>query len=183
MNIKFNAATNYPNKKKIHHELKATQNLVYDVARFTYSPPLIDVENAKYGGCTFTLNDLHVRFRVAKITPKKTGQFVTLWQRIGKIPAPFDLSDSIDFFVISVRKEDFFGQFVFPKEVLREKGIISENGKGGKMAIRVYPPWDITISQQSQKTQKWQLKYFLEIPDDKPVDYYEFHRLYGFGSL
>src|SRR4051812_25475417 len=89
-------------------DLQATQNLVYDLVGFNYSQSLIDLENAKYGGCTFTVNDLHIRFRVAKITPKKIGQFVTLWQRVGKSPAPFDVSDSVDFFVISVRNENFF---------------------------------------------------------------------------
>lgn len=164
----------------IFADLYATQKLVYDPAKFNYSQLLIEEENAKYGGWTFNLNNLCIRFRVAKITPKKTGQFVTLWQRIGKSPAPFDISDSVDFFVISVRNENSFGQFVFPKAVLREKGILSENGEGGKMAIRVYPPWDKTTSPQAQKTQKWQLKYFMEIPSDKPIDKVELCRLYGF---
>ena len=30
--------------------------------------------------------------------------------------------------------------------------------------MRVYPPWDVTVSRQAQKTQKWQMAYFLEIP-------------------
>ncbi len=181
--MKFKDLSDCKNSALANVDLMVTQNRVYDLTGFNCSPPLIDVENASYGGCTFSLNKLFIRFRVAKITPKKIGQFVTLWQRIGKAAAAFDLSDPIDFFVISVRNESLFGQFVFPKEVLREKGIISENGKGGKMAIRVYPPWDITISQQAQKTQKWQLKYFLEIPGDKVVDSHKLHRLYGFGNL
>ena len=48
-------------------------------------------------------------FVVAKITPTKIGQFVTLWKRSGKLPIqPFDLS--IDFVVVSVRKGDLFGR-------------------------------------------------------------------------
>ncbi|TRW95625.1 MepB family protein [Flavobacterium gawalongense] len=42
--------------------------------------------------------------------------------------------------------------------------------KEGKRAIRVYPPWDTTTNKQAQKTQKWQLDYFLEIPLDKPIN-------------
>ena len=90
------------------------------------------------------------------------------------------MSDPVDFIVVSVRNENLFGQFVFPKAVLSEKGILSEKGKGGKMGIRVYQPWDKTISLQAQKTQKWQLKYFLEIPSDQPINKFSLHTLYGF---
>jgi hypothetical protein len=38
----------------------------------------MEAESAEYGAYTFELNDLSVRFRVAKITPTKIGQFVTL---------------------------------------------------------------------------------------------------------
>src|SRR5258708_5952015 len=92
---------------------------------------------------SFNLNGFFIRFRVAKITPTKIGQFVTLWKRIGNGPTqPYDTSDTVDFFIISTRKDDHFGQFVFPKSVLSEQGILSINGKGGKRGIRVYPPWD-----------------------------------------
>ncbi len=69
----------------------------------------------------------------------------------------------------SVRNGDLFGQFVFPKLVLRDRGLLSKNGQGGKLAIRVYPPWDNTVNMQAQKTQKWQLEYFLAI--DISIDY------------
>jgi hypothetical protein len=155
------------------------KELVYAPSGFDSSLPQIEPESPEYGACTFVLNGLSVCFRVAKITPTKIGQFVTLWKRTGKSPIqPFDLSDSIDFVVISVRKGDLFGQFVFPKLALCEKGIVSKNGQGGKRAIRVYPPWDKTTSSQAQKIQKWQLEYFLEIPSDRLVDTARFHMLY-----
>ena len=106
-------------------------------------------------------------FRQAKITPTKIGQFVTIWKRnIEKnIIEPFEVSDEIDLFVINVKNESQFGQFVFPKSILIEKGIFT-NKKKGKRAIRVYPIWDLTDSKQAIKTQKWQLDYFLDIPID-----------------
>lgn len=55
------------------------------------------------------------------------------------------------------------GQFVFPKSVLHEKSLVSKEGHGGKQAMRVYPPWDVTENKQAQKTQAWQLLYFFEI--------------------
>ena len=146
------------------------EKIFSEMDSFKISEPIIELESAEYGACTFTLNDLHILFRTAKITPTKTGQFVTVWKRINKGPIqPFESSDPIDFFIISVRKDDDFGLFIFPKSVLVDKKIVSDK-KEGKRAIRVYPPWDITTSKQAQKTQKWQLDYFLEIPQNQIND-------------
>ncbi|MFQ6421766.1 MULTISPECIES: MepB family protein [unclassified Bacillus (in: firmicutes)] len=49
----------------------------------------------------------------------------------------------------------------------------------GKRAIRVYPPWDKTTSRQAQKTQAWQLEYFLEIPVNRPIDCVRAQMLYS----
>ncbi|WP_213105748.1 MepB family protein [Candidatus Protochlamydia amoebophila] len=51
---------------------------------------------------------------------------------------PYDFNDSFDSLVVSVRAENHLGQFVFPKTVLCEKGVVSCNEKEGKRAIRVY---------------------------------------------
>jgi hypothetical protein len=117
---------------------------------------------------------------VAKITPTKIGQFVTFWKRSEKGPIePYAVSDAIDFFIINTKSNDKFGQFIFPKSVLSQQGIISTNLKEGKRGIRVSPPWDLTISKQAQKTQKWQLEYFLEIPLNKSVNLDRAKQLYG----
>jgi TonB-dependent SusC/RagA subfamily outer membrane receptor len=63
-----------------------------------------------------------------------------------------------------------FGQFIFPKSVLADKGIITRKGKEGKRGIRVYPPWDKTTNKQAEKTQTWQTKYFLTIKNDNSTD-------------
>ena len=161
----------------ILNDLNLTYNLVYQPSEFTCSRPLFELESSQYCACTFTLDGNAIRFRAAKITPKKIGQFVTLWKRIGKGPIqPFDVSDPNDFFVISVRNGDLFGQFVFPKSVLRDRGVLSKNGKCGKLAIRVYPPWDNPESALAQKTQKWQLEYFLAI--DQSIDYSKVRSLF-----
>ena len=140
---------------------------LYEPCGFNYTEPILELESAEYGACDFKLDDLNIKYRVAKITPTKTGQFVTLWKRNKQgIIEPFEVNDKIDFFIISTRKDNHFGQFIFPKAVLYEKGVISDERKEGKRAIRVYPPWDDANSKQAQKTQEWQLKYFLEIPED-----------------
>jgi hypothetical protein len=42
----------------------------------------------------------------------------------------------------------------------------------------VYPPWDIVVNRQAQKTQKWQLEYFLEIPENTGIDVARANLLY-----
>ena len=159
-------------KYEIPSDLLIAKKIIYDPCHFTCSELIMETESAEYGAYTFELNGLVIRFRIAKTTPTKTGQFVTLWKRIGNGPIqPYDLSDSVDFFVISTRKDSHFGQFVFPKSALCQHNIVSIKGQGGKRAIRVYPPWDNALNKQAQKTQAWQMNYFLEIPLHEPIDY------------
>ncbi|MGE7919006.1 MepB family protein [Viridibacillus sp. NPDC093762] len=163
-----------------HDNLIATRELVYNPCGFVFSQLLIEPQNEAYGAYVFKLNNLLIRFRVAKITPTKIGQFVTLWERVGDGPIqPYDVSDSVEFFVISAKNGHQFGQFVFPKAVLCKRDIISNKGQGGKRAMRVYPPWDKPTSRQAKKTQEWQLKYFLEIPQNTAVDCVRAKTLYS----
>lgn len=155
----------------IHNDLLLAKENLYDKCGFECLLPHKEKESAQYGAFSFTINEKSILFRVAKITPTKIGQFVTLWKRIDNGPIqPFDCTDAIDLIVISVRKDNRVGQFVFPKSVLCEKGIISTCDKEGKRAIRVYPPWDEAVNKQAQKTQQWQLKYFLEISTSEAVN-------------
>lgn len=157
--------------KEIHRDLILANELVYKVCGFTCSQIEAEIESAEYGAYNFKINGQSVKFRLAKITPTKAGQFVTLWKRINKGPIqPFDVTDDIDFYIIATRKGNLFGQFIFPKSVLHEKGILSDVSQGGKRAIRVYPPWDNTTSKQAQKTQQWQSNYFLDIPQENSLD-------------
>ncbi|MFH6993612.1 MepB family protein [Flavobacterium sp. FlaQc-48] len=148
-------------------DLIIAKELVYDHCNFDGTQPQPEPESAEYDAYRFDLNEKRICYRMAKITPTKTGQFVTLWKRNATgIIEPFDFSDSIDFVIISVRKDNLFGQFVFPKILLLEKGIFSTLTKEGKRATRVYPPWDETTNKQAQKTQQWQLHYFYKIMPD-----------------
>ena len=159
--------------------LTETKELVFDKCGFEISNVKIEKESSEYFAHRFEINNLKILFRQAKITPTKVGQFVTLWKRKkDKDPIePFEITDNIDLFVINVKTEERFGQFVFPKSVLIEKGIVSDK-KEGKRAIRVYPSWDKTENKQAQKTQKWQLSYFLEIPLDKTININHAKKLY-----
>lgn len=126
----------------------------------------MEMESKEYDACQFKLNGRKIISRNAKITPKKVGQFVTFWKRNGNgIIEPFEETEQVDFYVVNVRTEKKFGQFVFPKSLLIKKEIISTAIKEGKRAFRVYPNWDIVSNKQAEKTQKWQLDYFYEIND------------------
>ena len=148
-------------------ELLQVKELVYDKCNFEFSNLVIDSESEEYQACSFQLNSIEFIHRFSKITPTKFGQFVTIWKRNDKgITAPFDFSDNFDFIIITSKSDEKLGQFVFPKAILLEKGIISNNNSSGKRGIRVYPPWDIPTSKQAEKTQLWQTKYFYSISSD-----------------
>lgn len=157
--------------------LAQINNDVYFKCAFRITNLQIEKESREYDACGFELNGLNVLSRNAKITPKKVGQFVTFWKRIGKGPIePFNEVDSIDFFIVNTRSEREFGQFVFPKSILIEKGIISTTEKEGKRAFRVYPIWDVVKNKQAERTQKWQLSYFYKINDS--TDLHKVKQLY-----
>ena len=151
----------------MHSDLHIFKKLVYDKFGFALNSLNTADESQEYGACSFKINEKAVQFRVSKITPKKVGQFVTIWKRNKQgITQPFEETDPIDFIVISSRNGDNFGQFIFPKSVLVDKGIITIKNKEGKRGIRVYPPWDKPINKQAIKTQSWQIRYFENIQEN-----------------
>ncbi|MEV7659044.1 MepB family protein [Streptomyces anulatus] len=148
----------------LHGDLRAAKSSVYDPSGFTCSHPVPEPESADYAAHRFTLDGRVVAFRVARTTPAKAGQFVTVWQRSAEGPIrPYDADDGFDLFVIGSRDNGHFGQFVFPREVLCERGIVSRNGVGGKRGFRVYPPGAVTTGRQARAAQAWQVTYHLDI--------------------
>ncbi|MFA6915012.1 MAG: MepB family protein [Parachlamydiales bacterium] len=144
-------------------DLLEAQKAVYEPLGLHIKHYRCEFESQEYGAAEFEIDSKQIKYRKAKITPIKVGQFVTLWKREGTGPImPFDLSDPVDLFIITVRTEQHFGQFIFPKTVLVEKGILSTNGVGGKRAMRVYPSWDFADNNKARKTQAWQLGYFFD---------------------
>ncbi|RKT06143.1 hypothetical protein BX286_4181 [Streptomyces sp. 3211.6] len=162
-----------------HRDLVAAKALVYDPCGFTCTQPTPEAEGAAYAAHEFTLDGLSIRFRAAKTTPTKVGQFVTVWKRSPAGPIqPFDAADPVDLFVISTREHHHLGQFVFPMDALRRHGVVSASGRGGKRAFRVYPPWVTTANRQAGSAQAWQLDYFLHLHQDGPVDLARAKELY-----
>jgi hypothetical protein len=148
------------------NELETVKRLIYDNFGFELTNMKLSTESLHYGACSFVLNNKKIQYRVSKITPLKAGQFVTIWKRNREgITKPFDLSDDFDFIIIAAKRDNNFGQFIFPKSILAERGIITKDNKEGKRGIRVYPPWDNVTNKQAEKSQIWQTKFFLTIDD------------------
>jgi hypothetical protein len=82
-----------------------------------------------------------VQYRVAKITPTKVGQFVTLWKRVGRGPIqPFELNDPVDMFVVSTRSGPHPGYFVDMSEgravdLVRVKALLATGVSESKVQI------------------------------------------------
>jgi len=155
----------------LNFDFSIVKEHVYDKCAFKITNFVLEKESKEYNACSFKINNFFAIARKAKITPAKTGQFVTVWKRdTNGLTQAFSISDGIDFFIINTRSGSYFGQFVFPKSELVKQGIIATDRKDGKRGFRVYPPWDKANSKQAEKTQKWQLKYFLSVDIDQPVD-------------
>jgi hypothetical protein len=136
------------------------------------SAPVRERESTAYGACRFALDGYQIVFREANTTPSKVGQFVTLWKRpdAGAPIAPLDSTDRIDFVVVAVSCPPHRGQFIFDRGALMTRGVLSRNGRGGKRAFRIYPPWSTPISSEAIRAQQWQLKHFLPLPVQGEID-------------
>lgn len=139
-----------------------------------------EAQNSDYGAGLFQLSSKSVRFRVAKTTPNKIGQFVSFWEKdTSHKNQAFSYEKATDLLVINTFAKDRFGQFVFPKEVLVQQKILKTAITKGKMAIRVYPIWDTPTSKQAIETQKWQLEYFIETDNTNNLPQQELLKLYS----
>lgn len=122
-----------------------------------------ELQNKEYRGMIVkTAKDgTMTRTRLAKKTDKKAGYFVAFWEKdeFGK-NCPFDENDSADFLCIVVIDDDLNGIFVFPRQCLIEKGILTSEAGIGKMAARFYPTWCQDLNKTARKTQAWQQAYF-----------------------
>ena len=171
--VSMNTHTDSSALIQLPHELiNAINNIYLPAGMKVTGIPKRETQSEEYSACRFELDGQKVIFRVAKTTPTKIGQFVTLWKRqnaADKI-APFDINDEISHVVVTVFDQTHQGQFVFNKKILSEKGVISSPTKEGKRAIRVYPPWTKPIAKQAIKTQQWQLQYFFAIENNGCAD-------------
>ena len=143
-------------------QLQQNLKAYFEKLDFAVTNFIASSESQEYKACSFLLNNKKIIYRQAKITPTKLGHFVTIWKRNPEgITAPFDWNDEFDYFIVIVIREEKMGQFIFPKNVLKDCGIISYLNKDGKRGMRVYAPTEIVKSKQAITTQKWQQNYYV----------------------
>lgn len=147
----------------MEESLRCLNDMLYHSIGLAISDICLEKEAVDYCGYNFKLGTISVKFRKAKITPKKTGQFVTLWKRSTTGTAePFSLEDNFDLYIINIENGHNSGYFVFPREILADRKILSVNGQGGKRGFRVYPKWDLPENKQAKQTQSWQILSFTD---------------------
>lgn len=128
-------------------------------------------QNSKYEGTVFQLNGYSYRMRLAKLTPKKQGYFVAVWEKnaAGKNQA-FGYEQSPGKLIIAVVDGEKCGQFIFPKDVLLKRGILKNAKQKGKMAFRVYPSWIENLNETAKNTQAWQREYFIDLTEQRNIE-------------
>jgi len=180
--------------KNLYPKAHSTIADVYRKCGFLISKVTTDQYNVDYEACSFDINGLHVHFRKGKVTPDRPGNFVCLWVKLHGTNVPLDCqSTNIDFLVVDVTSREGLssGQFVFPKQTLIEKNIIS-NGldesnrlkrKKGKLSFRVFPPW-ASPAESAKKTQEWQNEYFYYLSNNgaEPLNYSRLKSLFHIVS-
>ncbi|SFI43422.1 MepB family protein [Halpernia frigidisoli] len=148
-------------------EIKNLETTILKPLNLSISDIVQDLECEDYFGYDFTIGRFNVKFRKAKITPKKIGKFVTLWKRnVNGKTEPFNITDDFDFYIISAIEKQKSGFFFFPKNILENHQILTSNKKAGKLGFRVYTNWDFPDSKQAIKTKFWQGDYFIDLENN-----------------
>lgn len=121
-------------------------------------------QNLAYEGFTFSLNHRSFRHRRAKKTPKKQGYFVVFWEKdMQNKNQAYSVAESLEITIVTVIDQEKVGQFLFPRAILQQQGILRSEAQKGKMGIRVYPTWELDLNKNAQQIQKWQAPYFIDL--------------------
>lgn len=125
----------------------------------------LDSYNQEYEGFDFCFeHDLNVQYRsrLAKKTSKKAGYFLAIWEKNSENKnVPFDIEKFPEYLVVNIMDGDQKGRFIFPKSILYSQGILSSPTEKGKMAFRIYAPWNKNLNSNASKVAKWQLPFFV----------------------
>lgn len=152
----------------MHELIQNIERLLFTILGEKISNLVTDKECEAYSGYDFQVGTVNFKFRMSKVTPKKVGQFVTLWKRNAlKETQPFDENDDFDFYIFGSEEYEEKGVFIFPKRVLIDKNILTTISKEGKRGFRLYPSWSKVTNKQAEKSQSWQTKYFINLKSDE----------------
>lgn len=132
----------------MENQLALTKTLTYESLQLRLTDFENELESREYEACRFKINGLKVVCRTAKITPAKTGQFVTLWKRIAEGPiAPLDDHDAFELVLINVKKaisqvSSFFQKQCFVKGASSRKNQRRTSGLSVSIHPGTKPPAD-----------------------------------------
>ncbi|MGO2093217.1 MAG: MepB family protein [Mammaliicoccus sciuri] len=120
--------------------------------------------NIKYEACSFQIQNITYRSRRAKKTANKKGYFVVFWVKDQNDQnRPYTYSETPDKLIIAILDNNKKGLFIFPKDILLKQKIISNHEIKGKMAMRVYPPWENPLNKTASQNQNWQKEFFVDL--------------------
>ncbi len=157
-NVKLNAGYIMKSVKLLNELFKSLEMPVLEI-------DCIDPFNQEYEGFDFSVSQIRYRSRLAKKTPKKAGYFLAIWEKdLANKNIPFSAEAFPDYLIVNIIDGKRKGQFIFPKVLLKQQGILSSPTKLGKMAFRVYAPWDQDLNVSAMKTAQWQTPCFIELP-------------------
>lgn len=135
--------------------IKISKSILSSYFNQNFSDDNLIIEKYNQEYAALSCNSLSFRSRLAKKTPNKKGYFLTIWiKNEDNNNRPFNKEESPEFLLVIIKDENKEGIFMFPKDVLANKGIISD-AKRGKMAFRVYPSWEVGLNTTARKTQEW----------------------------
>lgn len=125
--------------------------------------PQPEEQNSDYESATVMLGEDRWRMRTARVTPKKQGAFVAVWQReVNGETGPFASDEGVAGLMVFVRDEQHgLGMFRFTSTHLEQLGITRSATKPGKRGFRVYPSWCTGLNTQAARTQRAQVPAFL----------------------
>ena len=159
------------------------QNTLIPFLKGTFDNYQEEHQNSEYESFSFSINQYSFRNRLAKKIPTKKGYFVVFWEKDNNNKnKAFDYKNSPDFLIVNVFDNEHKGLFVFPKSELLKQKILRTSQVKGKMAIRVYPLWEQSLNKTAEKTQQWQLDYFIDL-SCKTVDYNKLEDILKLGEV
>jgi len=152
----------------MNKEIEKVEKVLQKHFDLPFSEITQDSECEEYFGFNFKINQTYFKFRKSKLTPKKMGQFVTLWKRNSDgNTIPFDIKDDFEFYIIHIEENNHSGFFLFPKAILGQQHILSNVSKEGKRGFRIYAYWHFPSNKQAEKTKLWQSDFFINYTNYK----------------
>ena len=126
--------------------------------------PQHEEQNGEYESGILAIGAEVWRVRTARVTPKKPGAFVAVWQRDNTGETrPFASGEAIAGLLVFVLEGERFGVFRFTAEQLKDIGVTSSSTHAGKRGFRVYPSWSTNLNPQATRTQAAQSSAFTRL--------------------